>query len=107
MKFQIHIKMKFHVKQSAIRFYTRWVERFKKIRKSPNFKENFLKESSNNACKFTIVAANLCNTLPRPAVSNGLIAAKLKRDLKYSGHVYFHPVRPHMIINYSKSHNNF
>ena len=40
-------------------------------------------------CNIPVEAANICNILPRPAVSNGLIVVKLKRDLKYRGHVYF------------------
>ena len=35
---------------------------------------------------------------------------KLKRDLKYRGHVYFKPVCPHIIyqaLSYLKSHNKF
>ena len=47
-------------------------------------------------CNINIEAANICNILPRPAVSNGLIAIKLKQDIKYRGHVYFEPVRPHI-----------
>ena len=31
-------------------------------------------------------AANICNILPRPAISRGFIAVKLKRNLKYMGH---------------------
>ena len=38
-------------------------------------------------CSIPIEAANICNILPRPAVSNRLIIVKLKRDLKYRGHV--------------------
>ena len=49
-------------------------------------------------CNIPIEAANTCNILPRPAVSNGLIIAKLKRGSKYRGHVYFEPVRPHVDI---------
>ena len=49
-------------------------------------------------CNIPIEAANTCNILPRPAISNGLIIVKLKRDLKYRGHVYFEPVRPHVDI---------
>ena len=33
--------------------------------------------------------ANICNILPRPAVSNRLIVVKLKWDLKYRNHAYF------------------
>ena len=39
-------------------------------------------------------AANICNLLTRPSVPNGLIVVKLKRDLKYRGHVYFELLRP-------------
>ena len=48
-------------------------------------------------CNVPIETANVCNILPRPAVANGLILVKLKRDLKYRGHVYFEPVRPHIV----------
>ena len=44
------------------------------------------------------------------AVSYGLIVVKLKPDLRYSGHVHFDIVRPHMIyqvLNYLKSHYKF
>ena len=61
-------------------------------------------------CNIPIEAANICNILPRPAVSNGLNVVKLKRDLKYSGHVYFEPVRPHIVyqvLTYLKSYNKF
>ena len=44
-----------------------------------------------------IEAANICNILSGPAVSNRLIVVNLKRDLKYRGHVYFEPVRPHIV----------
>ena len=61
-------------------------------------------------CNIPIEVANVCNILPRPSVSNGLIVVKLKRDLKYRGHVYFEPVRPHVIYQaliHLKSHNKF
>ena len=48
--------------------------------------------------------------LTRPAVSNGLIAVKLKRDLKYMGHAYFEPLCPHIIyqaLTYLKFCNKF
>ena len=45
----------------------------------------------------SIEAANICNILSRPAVSNGLIAIKLKCDLKCRGHVHFKQVLPHII----------
>ena len=61
-------------------------------------------------CNVPIESKSICNILPRPADSNGLIVVKLKRDLKYRGHVYFEPVRPQAIyqaLNYLKVHNNF
>ena len=66
-----------------------------------------IKESIYN---ILIEVANVCNILPKPSVSNGLIVVKLKRDLKYRGHVYFEPIRPHVIYQamiYLKSHNKF
>ena len=45
-------------------------------------------------CNMPIEVANVCNILPRPGVSNGLTPVKLKRDLKYRGHVYLEPVGP-------------
>ena len=61
-------------------------------------------------CNIPVEAANICNILPRPVVSNGLIVVKLKRDLKYRGHVYFEPVRAHIIYQaliYLKLHNKY
>ena len=61
-------------------------------------------------CNIPIEAANICNILPRPEFSSGLIVVKLKRDLKYRGRVYFEPVRPHIIyqaLTYLKSYNKF
>lgn len=45
--------------------------------------------------------------MPRPAVFNGLVVVKLKRDLKHRVHIYFEPVRPLVIyqkLGYLKSH---
>ena len=61
-------------------------------------------------CNVPIETANVCNILPRPAVSHGLILVKLKRDLKYRGHIYFESDRPHIIyqaLTYLKSHSKF
>ena len=48
-------------------------------------------------CNIPTEVANVCNTLPRPSISYGSIVVKLKRDLKYRGHVYFEPVCSHVI----------
>ena len=61
-------------------------------------------------CNIPVETANICNILPRPAVSNGIIVVKLKRDVKNRGHVYFEPVRPTIIyqaLTYLKLHNKF
>ena len=47
----------------------------------------------DSICNIPIETANICNILSRPVDSSRLILVKLKRDLKYSGYVYFKPVR--------------
>ena len=72
-------------------------------------KDEFCK-INGSICSIPIEAANICNILPRPAVSIGLIMVKLKRDLKYRSHVYFEPIRLHIIyqaLTYLKSYNKF
>ena len=67
-------------------------------------------KTNGSICNVPIETANVCNILPRLAVSNELILVKLKRDLKYRGHVYFEPVCQHIIyqaLTYLKSHNKF
>ena len=61
-------------------------------------------------CNSLIEVANICNILPRPTVSNGLIVVKMKRNLKYRGHINFEAVRPHIVyqaLTYLKSYNKF
>ena len=69
---------------------------------------NFLK-INGSICNVPIETANVCNILPRPAVFNGLILVKLKRDVKCRGYAYFDRGQ-HIIcqaLTYLKSHNNF
>ena len=50
-----------------------------------------------------------CNMLLRPADSNGIIIANLKRKLEYKGHVVFEAVRPDVVIQFLeflRSHND-
>ena len=57
-------------------------------------------------CNIPIETAIICNSLPRPADSKGLIVAKLKKNLNYWGYLYFEQVRPNAIyyaLNYLKS----
>ena len=68
---------------------------FKKIAITHGKVELFKVKGSN--CNISKEDANIYNILPRPAVSNELIVVKLNRDLKYRGHVYFEPVRPHIL----------
>ena len=68
---------------------------FKKMAMMPGKGEFF--KIKRGICNIPIEAGNIYNILPRPAVSNGLIVVKLKRDLKYRGHVYFEPVRPDIV----------
>ena len=67
-------------------------------------KEEFAK-IKGSICNIPFEAANICNSLPRPADSNGLIVVKLKQDLKYRGYIYFEPVCPnvtHQALSYLK-----
>ena len=51
-------------------------------------------------CHTPVDVFDLCNTLPRPADSNGIVLLKLKRKLQYRdrGHVYFESVKPSFIL---------
>ena len=64
---------------------------FKKISIVPKSQSPKLKEA---LCNIPIDTSDVCNTLPRPADSNGIIIVKLKGKLQYKGHVYFEFVRP-------------
>ena len=61
-------------------------------------------------CNIAIEAGNMCNVLPRPAFSNGLIVVKLKQYFKCKGHVYFEPVCSlvlYLALSYLVSYNQF
>ena len=45
-----------------------------------------------NIINVSVDTENICNILPRSCYSNGLIIVKLKRHMKYPGHVFFEPV---------------
>ena len=49
-------------------------------------------------CNVPIDVLDICNTLPRPVDSNGVVMVKFKRKLQYRGHVYFESVRHHFQI---------
>ena len=53
---------------------------------------------------------SVCNVLPRPINSNGLIIVKLMLHLRYRGLVYFEPVRlesTSAALNYLKNNSKF
>ena len=68
---------------------------FKKIAITHGKRE--ISKIKKRICNIPIETGNLSKISPRPAVSNGLVVVKLKRDLKYRGHAYFEPVRLHII----------
>ena len=59
-------------------------------------------------CNVPVECDQTCNTLPRPPERSGIIMLKLKRKLKFRGHVYLQAVRPQMILcalNWLKMNN--
>ena len=65
-------------------------------------------KTNSNICNTYTEATNICNVLPKPSDSNGLIVVKSKGDRKYRGYVYFEPARPNVIyqaLNYLKTYN--
>ena len=60
-------------------------------------------------CNVPVEADSICNILPRPIDSNGLVLVKLKRKVSYRGHVLCESVRPDLVkavLNYLKQNNN-
>ena len=59
-------------------------------------------------CNVPVDSDGVCNVLPCPACSDGLLLLKLKRKLIYCSHVYFEPIRPHLVLellNFLKENN--
>ena len=59
-------------------------------------------------CNVPIDTADVANTLPQGADSNGIVMIKLKRKLVYRGHVYFEAVSPEAVrsaLEYLKWNN--
>ena len=80
---------------------------FKKVTVMP---KGQLQKVKGSICNIPISEIdNNCNSLPRPADSNGVIIVKLKRKAAYRGHVFFEPVRPRLIeslLQYLRKHNH-
>ena len=66
-------------------FFFKWVG-YKKI--AVMYGKGKFAKIKGSICNIPIETANMCNILPRPADSNGLIVVKLKQDLRYRGYVY-------------------
>ena len=67
---------------------------FGKINIMPKGQSPKLKDA---LCHIPINLVDVCNTLPRPADSNGIVLVKLKRNLQYRAHFYFGFVRLNLI----------
>ena len=73
---------------------------FKKVTVMPKSKSLKIKGS---ICDIPVTEVNVnCNTLPRPADSNGLLIVKLKRKLEYKSHVILEAVRAALVVQFLK-----
>ena len=71
---------------------------FRKVTVMPQGKSLKMKGS---ICNIPVTEVDVnCNTLPRPADSNGLLIVKLKRKLEYKIHVIFGAVRPASVVQF-------
>ena len=80
---------------------------FKKVTVMP---KGQLQKVKGSICNIPISEIdNNCNSLPRPADSNGVIIVKLKRKAAYRGHMLFEPIRlrlTEILLQYLKKHNH-
>ena len=51
----------------------------------------------DTVCNILVNCDTLCQSLPRPPESSGIIILKLKTKLKYHGHQYYESVRPAIV----------
>ena len=54
---------------------------------------------NGSICNIPIESDSVCKTSLRAADSNGLVVVKLKRQMKYKGHVLFEPVHPGQVYD--------
>ena len=62
----------------------------------------------DTVCNIPVNCDTVCQSLPRPPESSGIIIMKLKRKLKYHGHQYYESVRPAIAydaLNYLRNNN--
>ena len=71
---------------------------FKKVTVTPKRKSLKIKGS---ICNIPVTeVGDSCNTLPRPADSNGILIVKSKRKLEYKSHIIFEAVRPALVVQF-------
>ena len=59
-------------------------------------------------CDIPVNCDTVCQSLPRPPESSGIIMLKLKRKLKYHGHQYYESVHPAIVydaLDYLRNNN--
>ena len=59
-------------------------------------------------CNIPVNCDTVCQSLPRPLESSGIIMLKLKRKLKYHGHQYYEAVRSAIVydaLDYLRNNN--
>ena len=62
----------------------------------------------STVCNIPVNCDTVCQSLPRPPESSGIIMLKLKRKLKYHGHPYYESVRPAIVydaLDYLRNNN--
>ena len=69
---------------------------FEKIVVTPKGQQ---KKVSGAICNVPVNCDETCKVLPRPPERSDIVMLKLKRKLKFRGHVYFHAVHPQLIQN--------
>ena len=69
---------------------------FQKVVVMPKGQQRKIK---GTVCNVPVDCVQHCNILPRPQEISGIIMLKLKRKIKFRGHVYFQAVRPEVIVH--------
>ena len=78
---------------------------FEKIVVMPRGKQ---RKIYGTVCNIPVNCDTVCQSLPRPPESSGIIMLKLKRKLKYHGHQYYESVRPTIVydaLDYLRNNN--
>ena len=78
---------------------------FEKIVVMPKGKQ---RKIYGTVCNIHVNCDTVCQSLPRPPESSGIITLKLRRKLKYHGHQYNESVHPAIVydaLNYLRNNN--